>query len=371
MATVTDDAVKAAVTALISDYFKIHGEALANLETRDLTGLFVDPSGKNAVLNQGELDYLIKLRQRQSNNLKILNCQSELSFSSLTDDGGILGVQVIENSSGNFAFTPDVQSHSSGIHHLFYLEKVGDTYRILEHTKDEDTFNLLQADLGDATSGWTEILADQQQRSLQSVDRMAQEKAILNAGFVTPEKTLTQNPYDAEAALQYARTWVAPHETLRNTDAFEVYDDYGGNCNNYISQCLHAGGIPMDYFGPGKDQWKWFSDEVNLDETDWGRSPAWAGVDDFYLYARENTGYGLVAAVEDNVYDGAPGDVLQLGCDGNWFHSVLITSVVKDKDGKVLDYLIASNTTDRMDYPVSAYGYPEIRLIKILGWNGS
>lgn len=38
-------------------------------------------------------------------------------------------------------------------------------------------------------------------------------------------------------------------------------------------------------------------------------------------------------------------------------------------DGNVVDLLINSNTTDRVDYPMSAYGYTDIRLIKIIGYN--
>jgi len=47
----------------------------------------------------------------------------------------------------------------------------------------------------------------------------------------------------------YAMTWVDPVEVIRNEDDYTAYDDYDGNCNNFISQCLVAGGIPMDYFG--------------------------------------------------------------------------------------------------------------------------
>jgi len=48
---------------------------------------------------------------------------------------------------------------------------------------------------------------------------------------------------------------------------------------------------------------------------------------------------------------------------------VIITKVVRDDQGNVLDYLVNSNTTDRINYPASAYGYSDLRLIKILGWN--
>ena len=50
-------------------------------------------------------------------------------------------------------------------------------------------------------------------------------------------------------------------------------------------------------------------------------------------------------------------------------HRVIVTKVIYDDDGNVADLLINSNTTDRVDYPMSAYGYTDIRLIKIIGYN--
>jgi hypothetical protein len=73
--------------------------------------------------------------------------------------------------------------------------------------------------------------------------------------------------------------------------------------------------------------------------------------------------------VDDNLYSGQAGDILQYGYDDNWMHSVIVTDVVEDDDGNTIDYLINSNTTDRINYPASAYGYAQMRIIKIVGWN--
>ena len=55
--------------------------------------------------------------------------------------------------------------------------------------------------------------------------------------------------------------------------------------------------------------------------------------------------------------------------DGWAHHSVIVSKVIYDDNGNVVDLLINSNTTDRVDYPMSAYGYTDIRLIKIIGYN--
>ena len=179
-------------------------------------------------------------------------------------------------------------------------------------------------------------------------------------------RLFNSHPYDRDAAVAYAMEWVDPLTVKRNPDWF-LYDGYGGNCNNFISQCLYAGGIPMDW--DGYAQWKWFDDEVDTWNQPNGRSPAWAGVDEFYNYAENNSGFGLVAEVHPNLYTGEPGDVLQYGATGEWRHSVIITDVIYGEDGRVQDYLINSNTTDRISYPASAYAYYDFRLIHVLGWN--
>ncbi|MBO5359251.1 MAG: amidase domain-containing protein [Clostridia bacterium] len=47
--------------------------------------------------------------------------------------------------------------------------------------------------------------------------------------------------YSATAAAKYAMEWW----NGRNNDIWSDYDKWGGDCANFISQCLYAGGIPM------------------------------------------------------------------------------------------------------------------------------
>nr|WP_320025495.1 amidase domain-containing protein [uncultured Acetobacterium sp.] len=363
------EAINPEIAAPINDYFNKTFEAIANLQTVDMSELFYDPASENAILNQNALDYLIKLRLQQSNDLKLTNYQCQLNVSVINEVDEAVEVELLENYTVNFAFIPDVDSVTSGIRHHFWLIKTGNTYKIAEHLQDEDSFNLVKDAISAQPSEPAVVIEDLLSKSTAAVADLATAKQVFNSGEQPARQAFTGNPYQPETAVNYAKAWVDPEKTLRNTAQFGIYDDVGGNCNNFISQCLNAGGIPMDIFGDEFTQWKWYSDELNLDETESGRSPAWAGVNEFYLYARENSGYGLSAVVDDNVYSGAVGDILQFGYDNQWLHSVIITQVVKDKDGKVVDYLIHSNTTDRISYPASAYGYPQQRLIKILGWN--
>ncbi|WP_303867157.1 amidase domain-containing protein [Acetobacterium wieringae] len=366
----SDETIDSAMLKPINDYFQIYFRAMANLKTEDLSGIFAEPSSENAWINQSAMDYLIQLRQSQSNDLRISDYQIGLTVTSVDTELDEVEVVLLEDHTVNFAFIPDVASSSSGITHTFYLIETADGYVITEHYKEEDSFLMLEEAIEDSYDD-PEVVADELLiNALAVVEALAWEKDDFNTGAWESATVEADNDYDADAALDYAMTWVDAIEVERN-DAYGIYDRYGGNCNNYISQCLFAGGIPMDSDGDNNTQWKWYGEEVDLDEVEWGRSPAWTGVEEFYTYASENDGYGLVACVDENVYSGSVGDVLQYGQDGDWLHSVIITDVITDSDGKLADYLINSNTTDRINYPASAYGYSDLRLIKILGWNDS
>ena len=67
---------------------------------------------------------------------------------------------------------------------------------------------------------------------------------------------LVFKPYNREAAVSYAKRWALD----RNT-AYTDYELWGGDCTNFISQCLKSGQIPMDYSGSNVlEKWYWNSD---------------------------------------------------------------------------------------------------------------
>ena len=70
----------------------------------------------------------------------------------------------------------------------------------------------------------------------------------------------------------------------------------------------------------------------------------------------------MVADVNVNLYYAQPGDIILVGNNG-LAHTVIVSKVV---DGHIL---VNSNSIDMKDYPIEAYTYTTIMLIKILGCN--
>ena len=82
------------------------------------------------------------------------------------------------------------------------------------------------------------------------------------------------NPYDRQAAVAYAHEWVG-----QRNDEWGDYGMYGGNCQNFVSQALLAGGIPMDIEGDAV--WKWYGSTPSDTNRASGRSASFSGVEAF------------------------------------------------------------------------------------------
>src|SRR5690554_560109 len=109
------------------------------------------------------------------------------------------------------------------------------------------------------------------------------------------DKTLLT--YDRQNAIEYANTWAFG----RNPQYFD-YSNLGGDCTNFISQCILAGGGIMNYI---RDL-GWYYNSAN------DKAPAWTGTTYLYNFlTRSTTGPGPVGR-EVDVSQIEVGDIIQL-----------------------------------------------------------
>ena len=152
-------------------------------------------------------------------------------------------------------------------------------------------------------------------------------------------------PYDRGAAVDYARRWA-----LSRNPAFYDFSDIGGNCTNFVSQCIYAGAGVMNYT---KDTgWYYISSS--------DRTPSWTGVEYLYDFLINNDSVGPYA-IEVPQNEADIGDVIQLGrADGDFYHSLLIVSTYPM-------ILVASHSYDALDRPLYSYNYYAARFLHIEG----
>lgn len=155
--------------------------------------------------------------------------------------------------------------------------------------------------------------------------------------------------YNRAKATAYAEKWA-----MGRNPAYLDFEELGGDCTNFASQCIYAGsGVmnPTKTFG-----WYYYSGN--------NRAPGWTGVQFLYQFLVRNKGIGPYAVVSDS-RGAQPGDIVQLGREnGDFYHSPVI--VKKEGD----EIFIAAHTFDAYMRPLSTYVYEKLRFLHIVGVRG-
>ncbi|MDR6226812.1 amidase domain-containing protein [Desmospora profundinema] len=117
--------------------------------------------------------------------------------------------------------------------------------------------------------------------------------------------------YNRMRAVQYAEMWW--------NGANPRYQKFDDNCTNFISQCIHAGGIPMD-FSNRRDRGWWYRGS----RENWSYSWAVANALKNYL----DRGGTPKAVRVGSPQELQPGDVIcyDFNGDGRWQHNTIVTA---------------------------------------------
>ncbi len=313
---------------------------IGRFEEEDFSDLFDEGSQVEALQHAASCRTLVAIRERALEDLHLTRCDITLTVTDVTANGDEITVELDENTVMQFAGVA-VESELFDLPHIFKLRQTGDdAWRITHHEADDNPYFSFTYEEGCATDPNLPLF-------MQNIENRQQ----LERGAAVP--LACDHPYDRSGALDYMTTYCA----YRNKDWY-AYDAEGGNCMNFGSQVLLAGGIPMDYEGDAR----WYWESVNRIDV------SFINVGSFLDYARGNTGFGLVADAEANFYTGEVGDLLIFGVNSSR-HMTEICGLIQDEDGNTVDYLLCSNTTNYRNFPAAAYYYTGQRLVKIYGWN--
>jgi len=352
---------------LLLNFIHLYYASLADLEVKDATALFAADASEQAGINRIVWETMVGVRAMQESDLRLTGYSFELRVQTVIEaENGEVSIRAQEDFVQNFAAFPGVDSKGFGVVHIFTLTNTSDGWRLVSHRQADRLYGTIMGRRNGVGGSASDInISSAQARQRRDDWLSASREAVQGRGSQgnAHSEVTVGNEYNRAAAVSYAREWA----TAQRNPVWGVYDRLGGNCQNFVSQAILAGGVPMDYTAPA--QWKWFGDTPSSAFTASGRAPAWTGVNEFLAYVRNNTGFGMVAIADAPFYSGQPGDVIHMGMHGEWRHTVMITQVIEDAQGNTVDYLIASNTANLLDFPVSAYHYQEQMLIRILGWN--
>ncbi len=151
--------------------------------------------------------------------------------------------------------------------------------------------------------------------------------------------------YNRRRAVQYAQKWA-----YERNPAYYDFSEIGGDCTNFISQCLYAGSGVMNY----TPETGWYYRSIN------DRSPSWTGVEFLYDFLVTNNTRGPFAR-EGSAEDMRLGDVIQLGEKTRFYHSLLVTGI---QNGEIY---VAAHTFNAYMRPLRSYTFQKIRYLHIEG----
>ncbi len=160
--------------------------------------------------------------------------------------------------------------------------------------------------------------------------------------------------YSVESAVNYANRYYENYNP-----AYPDWTAYGGDCANFISQCLHAGGIEMHGI-PGTVRsatnfTNWFSAGNKRDIL--RVSSTWRGADAFRNYWQAHAKvYQKFAVVGPEAYKfGHKGDFISLlNANGTAYHTLLIVGYADAPQ----DFIIATHTFNTNSKRLSEYAIP-------------
>lgn len=158
----------------------------------------------------------------------------------------------------------------------------------------------------------------------------------LSLNELLPSSTNRNKLYNSHLACQYAQKYA-----LNYNNNYKNFNDSGGDCTNFISQCIHTGGLNETY------NWKPYNKN-------------WITVNGLYSH--------LIKHHATDIYNKelySPGDIVQFysNSKGYFSHSGIITYSIPRNN-----YLYCCHTYDKLNFPLSEIYpifYDKLRVLKI------
>jgi len=148
--------------------------------------------------------------------------------------------------------------------------------------------------------------------------------------------------YSRMKAVQYALKYAINYNPEWPSDK-----GYGGDCTNFVSQALHAGGWTMVYPGSlfGGAQ-LWHSPKAGTSRMWMNRSRSWAAASNFNDYLGRSD-----RATRCKVSELTFGDVVLLKDYGIVYHTMIVTDM--QPIGGTITPILTYHTTDTLAKPIS------------------
>lgn len=295
----------------------------------------------NNILSQLQLKKLFTFKWRQKLDSQFEKLLFNYRYNIIEENQNFIKVKLNIKNSFMLRVSPSNTPSYSIDEYLIIIEHFNDKFKIQFLVQKEENLLLyevaLKSDLNEIdnllSSNFDNIWSDK----LSNIDSLYENFRTYTIHSDHSIIDHRDSKFDVLGACNYAEKFA-----LTSNPMYKTFEKNGGDCTNFISQILHAGGIPLT------DTWKPYTHP-------------WIRVQDFYWYL---TFKGIGIKVPEG-YPLSKGYVIQFYTPklGRYFHTGFVTHELTDGD-----YLYCCHSYNKLNYPLSAIYpiiYPKLRAIKI------
>lgn len=296
-----------------------------------------------------EIEDFMSDKCEEDNILKIIVAHRTMQYTNLTFNKDDITISIndlnVKFDNENNCYNVDYLDHVKYMFNIesngIYSEEINEHHMILDsdykiiNDSYDDSFKEEYESLRDSGESVelvsSEILANSRLRVEQTKQIINSNiSSILNgedikekvvAPIDSPNASFSRHAYNRDKATSYALTYA-----LKPNSNYMNMESAGGNCTNFTSQCLKAGGIKHDYTG----NYTWYYDSSSK------RTASWSYANDFRKYYKNNVGSGSVKGLKAKTCkfsETRQGDLIQRVVNGSAGHTMFIDGCLVDKWG--------------------------------------
>lgn len=338
-----------AIETVIDQYFQSRYEVRATMQTQDFNGTLAD-SRKAHEFRQAELDRQeIEIHQAKLFGLDYVEYKYFINIKEIqfNDEEGTATVTLEESHDVIFSSTQPIISKMYNLEHVILLTKTATGWQIINDTY-MDYLNKILSETGMTKEEVIEALD-------QSYAEHGEKSNNPSESTYSTPILLSPSYYNQSGAVSYAHQYAYNYNP-----AYPNFNGQGGDCTNFVSQALYAGGINQT-----SQIWNgWWISPSN-------HGTAWTAVealDDMILQGPSSGSGGPRGYNAGGAWGVTGGDVVQYewgNNNGGWDHSVIVV-YKRGYYPNALAY-VASHNPDHDWYPHYYFSYSGIRFFHITG----
>ncbi len=293
------------------------------------------------------LDTLIKHRQLQISDLKYNNFKNVIQINSIEKDGNKIVVDLVKETTIYYNCLDGEESIEEELHTISLINQENQFKIVTDNHYDEfkeelglnkeKSISLIKENAKEMLLNEEKIVRMQKQEleALKEDFKLKKDESFIinDNGLIGKDmsdfsskqgvvakaaSSFTKHAYNRTEAKDYAIKYVlSPNKSYVN------FESMGGNCTNFTSQCLKAGGIVQDKTG----NYKWYYTSSS------DRAPAWTSANNFRNYYRNNKGSKTVKGLNASSCQFSTtrlGDLAQVVNNGKASHTMFISGAICD-----------------------------------------